>query len=263
MIFAKKSLGQNFLKNKDIIQEIVKVAKITETDTVLEIGPGQGVLTEALLKTGATVIAVEKDDRLIDILNEKFTEYVTKGLFKLIHDDILIFEPSQHNLEAGKYKLVANIPYYITGQILRQFLDGECPPSLMVLMLQKEVAERIVTRNTKESILSISVKVYGKPKYIRTVARGNFQPIPNVDSAILLIDDISKNFFTEIPAKLFFEIIKQGFGKKRKMLKGNLEINEEILIKSNISPKARAEELTLEQWGDLIKQMQIANKETT
>lgn len=253
MIFAKKSLGQNFLKNGTIINEIVKTVQVSEMDTVLEIGPGQGVLTKALLATGASVVAVEKDDRLIQFLNEKFSDYVSKGLFKLIHGDILEFWPSEHGLTNGKYKVVANIPYYITGQILRQFLESDCQPSAMVLMVQKEVAERIITRDTKESILSISVKAYGEPKYIRTVARGNFQPAPNVDSAVLLINNISKNYFSDLSENRFFEVVKKGFGQKRKMLKGNLGLSEEILINCGISPKARAEELTLPQWRNLIK----------
>jgi len=258
MILAKKSLGQNFLKNGAIINEIVKVVQVAEMDTVLEIGPGQGVLTEALLATGATVIAVEKDDRLIDVLNEKFSDYISRGLFKLIHGDILDCSKSdfeQWGIREGKYKIVANIPYYITGQILRQFLERDCQPALMVLMVQKEVAERIITRDGKESILSVSVKAYGEPKYIRTVARGNFQPAPNVDSAVLLINNISKNYFDSISENRFFEIIKKGFGQKRKMLKGNLGLTEEILVNSGISPKARAEELNLTQWKNLIKQL--------
>jgi len=261
MILTKKSLGQNFLKNTAIVNEIVRVVQIAETDTVLEIGPGQGVLTEALLATGATVIAVEKDDRLIDILNEKFSGYVSRGFFKLIHGDILDFDPKTTGLKTKRYKLVANIPYYLTGQILRQFLESDCQPASMVLMLQKEVAERIATNRNKtlkeavdkESILSISVKAYGKPQYIRTVARGNFQPVPGVDSAILLINNISKNFFTDFSEEHFFEIIKKGFGQKRKMLKGNLDIKEETLIKCHIPAKARAENLTLDQWRNLIK----------
>lgn len=253
MITAKKSLGQNFLKNKTIISEIVKAAEITTRDTVLEIGPGEGVLTEALLATGATVIAVEKDDRLIDLLNEKFSNYRAGGKFTLIHQDILDFYPQENELKAGEYKIIANIPYYITGQILRQFLESNYQPKAMVLMVQKEVAERIVTRKSKESILSISVKAYGEPKYIRTVSRGNFNPAPNVDSAVLLISHISKQYFSDISENRFFDIMKKGFGQKRKMLKGNLGINEEILQQCDISPKARAEELNLEQWKKLIK----------
>ena len=271
MIFAKKSLGQNFLKNGTIINEIIKVALSPagqtnspkhsvlgeDNEMILEIGPGQGVLTEALLATGATVVAVEKDDRLIDFLTEKFSDYISRGLFKLIHGDILSFWPREHGLKMGKYKIVANIPYYLTGQILRQFLESDCQPTSMVLMIQKEVAERILAKDGKESILSISVKCYGEPKYIRTVSRGNFQPAPKVDSAVLLIDNISPNFFSNISAHRFFEIVKKGFGQKRKMLKGNLGISKETLLNCGVSPKARAEELTLNQWGCLTKQIKI------
>jgi len=280
MIFAKKSLGQNFLKNGAIINEIIKVVQVAEIDptrqntsrasTILEIGPGKGVLTEALLATGASVIAVEKDDRLIDFLNEKFSDYVSKGLFKLIHGDILEFWPKEHGLKTGEYKVVANIPYYITGQILRQFLENDCQPASMVIMVQKEVAERIVGRGksasakgsgvTRESILSVSVKAYGEPKYVRTVARGNFQPAPNVDSAVLLINNISKNYFTGISENRFFDVVKKGFGQKRKMIKGNLALSEDTLKTCNIPLKARAENLNLEQWKCLTKQLKIKNE---
>lgn len=256
MIFAKKSLGQNFLKNGVIINEIVKTTQLAESDTVLEIGPGEGVLTAALLATGAKVVAVEKDDRLIDILTEKFADYTSKDLFKLIHGDILDCTRSdlvQWGLTEGEYKIVANIPYYITGQILRQFLESNYQPTSMVLMLQKEVAERILAKNGKESILSMSVKAYGEPKYIRTVARGNFQPAPNVDSAVLLINNISKNFFSGLSETHFFELLKKGFGQKRKMLKGNLGLTAETLENCGIPPKIRAEELTLDQWKRLVK----------
>ncbi len=255
MIFAKKSLGQNFLKNGTIVKEIVKAIEAKTSDTILEIGPGQGVLTEELLRTGATVIAVEKDNRLISFLTEKFAKSIETGKFTLIHGDILSFDPKSSGLKAGSYKIAANIPYYITGQILRQFLESNYQPKAMVLMVQKEVAERIITRNTKESILSISVKAYGEPKYIRTVSRGNFNPAPNVDSAVLLIDNISKKYFSNLSENRFFEIVKKGFGQKRKMLKGNLGISEETLVNCGISPKARAEELSLGQWKNLVKKL--------
>jgi len=261
MLLPKKSLGQNWLKNPVIVDEIVKAGEVKEGDTVLEIGPGQGVLTAKLLATGAKVVAVEKDDRLIEVLTEKFAEYTKNGKFELIHEDILNFFPESCKLKPESYKLVANIPYYLTGQIFRQFLESNCQPSKIVVLVQKEVAERIVAKDDKESLLSMSVKAYGKPKYVRTVARSNFLPIPNVDSAILLIDSISKDFFKhgKLSENRFFTILKKGFGQKRKMLKKNLGLDENILMNNGISPKARAEELTLEQWGRIIKQLKIDN----
>ncbi|HPY12875.1 MAG TPA: 16S rRNA (adenine(1518)-N(6)/adenine(1519)-N(6))-dimethyltransferase RsmA, partial [Candidatus Paceibacterota bacterium] len=193
---AKKSLGQNWLKSETAIQEIIKTADLNERELVLEIGPGQGKLTEALLSVGATVVAIEKDDRLIEVLTEKFAAEIKVGRFILIHDDILnldfssLFSSLKTNRRKliASYCLVANIPYYLTGQIIRKFLSQEkIQPTKMVLMLQKEVAKRIVAGDGKESLLSLSVKAYGEPKYIKTVPAGAFVPKPKVDSAILLI----------------------------------------------------------------------------
>lgn len=249
MTKAKKSLGQNWLKSESAIKEIVKTAELQADDLVLEIGPGRGALTRALLETGATVLAVEKDDNLIDLLKEKFAEEIKNKKLILVHDDILELDFSKElkKQKFNNYKLVANIPYYITGQIIKKFLSEEkIQPSSMVLMLQKEVAKRIVASDKKESILSMSVKFYGEPKYIKTVPAGAFEPKPNVDSAILLIKNISRNKIVK-EAK-FFEILKQGFAQKRKLLKGNLAISTEILTTCNLPEKARAEDLNLDNW---------------
>ena len=180
-MYAKKSLGQHFLKSERALSSIIESAKISPGETILEIGPGLGVLTEKLLDAGAKVIAVEKDDSLFVFLKEKFGEKIN-----LIHEDILDFDSN----DLGKYKIVANIPYNITGAILEKFLSADNQPESMVLLVQKEVAERIVARNNKESILSISVKAYGDPKYIEKVLAGSFVPAPNVDSAIILIKNM-------------------------------------------------------------------------
>ncbi len=265
---AKKSLGQNWLKSESAIKEIVKAGEIKPGDWVLEIGPGRGVLTQALLLAEARVVAAEKDDRLIDFLHEKFAEEIKAGKLILIHDDILNIDFSVGwKSKAEPYKLIANIPYYITGQVIRKFLsEEELQPSLMVLMVQKEVARRIVASDNKESILSMSVKVYGEPKYIKTVPAGAFEPKPNVDSAILQIKNISRDFFLakkdllegdgeEISEANFFKILKKGFAQKRKLLKGNLGVGEETLINCKISPNARAEDLALENWQCLTREM--------
>jgi len=264
MVKAKKSLGQNWLKSESAIKEIVKTAELAYHEAkprgdelVLEIGPGRGVLAKALLETGAKVLAVEKDDRLIEELQEKFATEIADRKLILIHDDILnldfsnllssLFPPTPHLL-IPKYKLVANIPYYITGQVIRKFLSEEkIQPSRIVLMMQKEVAKRI-TVTDKESLLSLSVKIYGTPKYIKTVPAGAFEPQPKVDSAILLIENISRNFFSDLDETKFFTILKKGFAQKRKLLKGNLGIGEEVLVTCNIPTKARAENLTIENW---------------
>ncbi|PIQ91819.1 MAG: ribosomal RNA small subunit methyltransferase A [Parcubacteria group bacterium CG11_big_fil_rev_8_21_14_0_20_39_22] len=253
----KKSLGQHFLKSEKAIRSILEAANLSKNDIVLEIGPGEGVLTEKLLEKAGKVIAIEKDDRLIEFLSEKFDKYIKSNSLEIVHKDALEFESSSQGLKTQSYKIVANLPYYITGHFIRKFLETECLPSSMTLLLQKEVASRIVASNQKESILSISVKAYGKPKYIETVKAGSFVPAPKVDSAILHIGEISKNFFTEFSEKRFFETVKKGFSQKRKKLIGNLDLDASILIQCGIEEKVRAEDLSVEEWRCLL--LQIGN----
>ncbi len=258
-IQAKKSLGQNFLKSKKALSAMIEAGEITKNDTVLEIGPGQGALTEKILETGAKVIAVEKDNRLIEVLNEKFKKEVKNGQFALIYGDILELNLEKIGLKNGDFKLIANIPYYITGLIFRKFLSESIQPKKLVIMVQKEIADRIIARDAKESLLSLSVKVYGNVKKIMKVEKENFSPKPKVDSAILLVDNISKFFFNEINEEKFFEVIKTGFAHKRKVLVANLkekfEQNDLLKIFQDlkIPIKARAEDLTLENWKGLVK----------
>jgi 16S rRNA (adenine1518-N6/adenine1519-N6)-dimethyltransferase len=264
-IIAKKSLGQNFLKSQSAIRDIISASDICEGDIVLEVGPGKGILTEKLLEKAKKVYAVEKDDRMISFLQEKFQKEIDSQKLILVHADILEFNILNFSDLEGNYKLIANIPYYITGQFLRKFLSSSkkthhqaCnQPVKMVLMLQKEVAKRIVASDKKESILSISVKAYGVAKYIKTVPAEYFSPKPKVDSAILLISDISKKFFDTITEENFFAIVKKGFSHKRKILMQNLEIakekRQEIIEKTGIPEKARAEDISLEQWKCLVE----------
>jgi 16S rRNA (adenine1518-N6/adenine1519-N6)-dimethyltransferase len=218
---TKKSLGQHFLKSASALEAMAVAGEVSKNDTVLEIGPGEGVLTRVLLAHGATVVAVEKDDRLIPILLNTFREEIRSRKLTLIHGDALEFNPTSSKLTAGGYKLIANIPYYITGLLLRTFLESDTPPSTMVLLVQKEVAGRMTTKEGKESLLSVSVKVFGTPKYIKTVPRGAFSPPPKVDSAIIAVTNIKK-----LPVKVrtqFFEVVRAGFAHPRKRLKKNLE----------------------------------------
>lgn len=259
---AKKSLGQNFLHAPQAISAMVHAAKISSGSTVLEIGPGKGALTSKLLETGAKVLAIEKDDRAIPFLKEKFAGEINSSQLAIIHGDVLEFDETKNEKIKSGYTIIANIPYYITGEFIRKFLESEREPERMVIMVQKEVAKRIV--DTKESILSISVKVYGEPKYITTVPRKFFRPIPNVDSAILLIDNISKKFFEsdgedqKIDSKFFFEVVKTGFAHKRKVVLRNLEekiprnILENTWQKENLSKDLRAENITLEMWKKIV-----------
>ncbi len=260
---AKKSLGQNFLKSKSVVSDIVKTAKINPEDIVLEIGPGKGVLTEALLEKAKKVIAIEKDDQLFFLLKEKFKDEIKSGKLELINEDVLKINPPKYGLNKGEYLLVANIPYYITGEILSSFLESTYQPKRIVLMVQKEVAKRIVAQDKKGSILSISVKVYGKPKYIQKVPARNFSPAPNVDSAILLIDNISSKFKNQNEEKKFFEILKKGFVHKRKLLISNLKLLpnidskklEQIFLECNIPTKNRPENLSVNDWLCLLEKI--------
>lgn len=252
-MFAKKSLGQNFLISSAPIRKMIEECNVSNKDTVLEIGPGKGILTRALLETGSKVIAVEKDDSLIPVLQATFPKEIISGQLKLIHGDVL--ELNIENILNSPYKLIANIPYYITGEIIRKFLESNFQPTCMALLVQKEVAERIVAKDGKESILSISVKVYGEPKYGGTVKRGLFRPIPNVDSAVLIINNISKDFFKDISEGKFFEIVKKGFSQKRKQLKGTLGeiISIEKIEEAIDDATRRPETLSKEEWLKLAK----------
>lgn len=254
MIHAKKSLGQNFLNSKAVAREIVLAGNLHEGDTVLEIGPGKGFLTEEILKTHAYVIAVEKDDRMIPLLQEKFTIELKEGRLILIHGDIVELLETKSLVFPAHYKLIANIPYYITGYLLRAFLEMDTKPERMILMLQKEVADRIVARDQKESVLSIAVKAYGTPKIIKKVPARYFTPAPKVDSAVLAIENISNKYFTYKNDEIFFfTVVKAGFAHKRKQLFGNLkdvfgEKTLRALDASGILPNVRAEDISLEDW---------------
>ncbi len=250
---AKKTLGQNWLISQSTIDTIVATGELGDTDTVLEIGPGQGALTKKLLATGATVIAIEKDRELIPVLTEKFAPEIKNKKLIIIEQDVLEFDPK---IIKSEYKLIANIPYYLTGQIIRKFLSSKNSPTKAVLLVQKEVAERIVAKDpstplrAKESLLSIAVKIFGGPKYIKKVPAGAFRPIPKVDSAILLIDNINQNKLKSagVSEEKFFDILHRGFAQKRKLLASNLKIPASILTDCEVGEKARAENLTVENW---------------
>ncbi len=231
---------------------MVDSAQIRRGERVLEIGPGKGALTEKLLAAGAEVTAIEKDHRLTLPLQEKFQREISSGQLTLLEADALNL-PESLLADLTPYKLVANIPYYITGEIVRSFLESDFEPSKAVILVQQEVAERIVAKDGKESILSISVKAYGRPENAGRVPRGAFRPIPNVDSAILVISEINKSFFKGMTEENFFTVVKKGFAQKRKFLKSNLNISSGDLTKCDLSEKVRAEELSLDDWKNLTQ----------
>lgn len=254
-MYKKKSLGQHFLSSTHYLGLVADAAEVKKGDTVLEIGPGEGALTEVLLARGARVIAIEKDARLIPVLEERFAG---KPLTVLEMDAL---DADLASLRLRKFKVVGNIPYYITGALLRKFLTEERQPELLVFLMQKEVAERITghpsTRSgsQKESILSLSVKAYGAPLYIKTVPRGAFSPPPNVDSAILKVSGVSRgNFDSAAHEARFFTLVKKGFSSKRKKLLGNIgKEYSDILKNIGVSLDARAEDVALAQWLEISR----------
>jgi len=279
MTYAKKTFGQNFLKDKVALEKIILAGKIESGETILEIGPGRGALTKYLLGAGACVVAVEIDPDMIEVLRETFEEEISEGRLVIHQLDILETDIATIGLEAGEYKVIANIPYYITGLILRTFLESKIQPSRMVLLVQKEVAERIVDgqeggkkkqkrasrKKHKENILSLSVKVYGDVRYVTTVGAKSFSPAPKVDSAVIEISNISKERITQagITDEDFFKIVKLGFGQKRKTLVNNLKHGgyessaiTKALESLGLDIRARAETLKLDHWLDLIKKIQ-------
>ena len=261
---AKKALGQNFLKSESALRKIIEAGEIKSDDVILEIGPGKGRLTAKLWEHAGMVIAVEKDRELFEFLKIKFKKEIESRSLVLVHDDILNFNASAYSLKPSAYKIIANIPYNITGAILKKFLTEKKQPERMVLLVQNEVAKRIIARDGKESILSISVKAYGEPKMLMKVPSRYFSPEPKVDSAIIAIKNISRKIFEEnkIEEEKFWQIVRAGFAHKRKKLTSNLKkygILTENSHKNALENK-RGEDLLLGDWVDLAKSANINKK---
>ncbi|NTV40655.1 MAG: ribosomal RNA small subunit methyltransferase A [Candidatus Moranbacteria bacterium] len=268
-IKAKKSLGQNFLKDEAVLSHIIESANLSKEDVVVEIGPGQGALTEKLAQVCKQVIAIEIDERLVEVLHTKF---LGNENLEIVQGDILkinlpeLIEEKVFNLKANEisetisYKVVANLPYYITSPIVRLLLETKYPPTEMVVMVQKEVAERIVAKPGAMSILAVSVQYYAKAEFLFTVFKQSFEPMPKVDSAILKITRNKKQETnSKEETKKFFRIVKSGFSAKRKTLVNNLSnglqlekrVIEEKLASLGFSPNTRAQELSVADWRKL------------
>ena len=248
-IKAKKSLGQHWLRDKATLFDVVTAAEITKDDIVLEVGPGLGALTEILCESAKQVIAVEADSELISPLKVQF---YNKPNVEFVEADILTFDLG---VLPSKYKVAANIPYYLTSNLIRILLEANNPPDVMALLIQKEVAERIIAQPGQMSVLAFSVQYYAKAQITRAVGKELFDPPPKVESAILQIIRRDKPVFSADREKLF-KLVKAGFGEKRKMLRnalaGGLRLEtsqvEELLQKSGLPANARAQELSLDDW---------------
>jgi 16S rRNA (adenine1518-N6/adenine1519-N6)-dimethyltransferase len=258
----KKSLGQNFLTTGVVPQWMCEAGRVEAGDIVIEIGPGTGALTRALLARGAIVYAVETDDRAVTVLNETFATEITAGQLHLIYDDVRTFDFATLPIHQNAYKIVANIPYYLSGFLLRHCLELPEPPAIIVFLMQKEVVERIA-RDKKSSLLSLSVRVYGEPKYYKTVSRGHFKPAPKVDSAILAIHNIAHEALpTTADRVAFFTLLHAGLGQRRKQLLGTLtslyprETLENIFTELQLPLTVRGEDLAIKTWLTLYQRLQ-------
>lgn len=252
-------LGQHFLTGLWAARALAGAIHPARDEEILEIGPGKGALTRELLKIGP-VVAVEKDEALVEMLQKTFAKEIAAKRLRLVREDVRNISPEKLGLK--HYVVAANIPYYITGEIIRQFLTAKMQPRAMALLVQKEVAQRIVgnpephrgAAGAKESILSLSVKAYGVPKIVAKVTRGNFSPPPAVDSAILLIEKISRVHFGEVSEEKFFAVVHAGFSSKRKLLASNLarhyakEFIDPALMSAGLSATVRAEDIPIEKW---------------
>ncbi len=254
-------LGQHLLTSKDIAREVAEAVGVSEGDTVLEVGPGKGMLTRELLRVGARVIAVEKDSSMVEILEGEFASAIEVGTLTLVEGDARTVLAAHSSVLTAPYKVVANIPYYITGELIRLFLTAPVQPTAVSLLVQKEVAERIA-RSAKESLLSLSVKAYGTPRYVRTVYAGSFNPPPSVDSAILAIEHVSRTHFNDCREEFFFTLLHWGFGQKRKTLFGNLKranvdatLLKEVFAELHLDATVRAEDVPLATWLALTNKL--------
>jgi 16S rRNA (adenine1518-N6/adenine1519-N6)-dimethyltransferase len=252
-------MGQNFLIDENVLKKIIEIANIKPKDTILEVGPGLGILTMELAKKAKCVIAIEKDKKLCEALKQILKNQKINNV-KIVNKDVLKIQNSEieSKFKIQNYKIVANIPYYLTSPLIRKFLEIDNKPSEIILMVQKEVAERICAQPPKMSLLAVSVQFYAKPEIVFSVSKNSFYPTPKVDSAII---KIVPQETPEIDVNKFFAIVKMGFSTKRKMLSNNLKSQfqssnvKSILKNIELNPNIRAENLTIENWIKLYTEL--------
>lgn len=265
----RHGLGQNFLVDSYAIDKLLTATQLGKEDTVLEIGPGIGTLTQKLAQLAKRVIAIEKDQRMTEVLKQTLSGYTN---IEVIHGDALKADYTKYlalrdlakrdKLPTTNYKLVANLPYYITAPVIRKFLETEQKPSSLTLIVQKEVAQRICAKSPKMSILAVSVQVYAIPKVISYIKKNSFWPQPRVDAAILQITPFPTSYTQDFPK--FFTVVKAGFKQPRKQLVNNLskELDitrakaEQWLLANHIQPTQRAETLSVQDWLNLANTLQ-------
>ncbi len=253
----KKSLGQNFLHDPNALEKIVATAELMPTDTVVEIGPGTGALTAYLARAAKHVISIELDERMRPVLEQTLAPYPNVAI---IWDDVLNVDLLQV-VGPKDFVVVANVPYYITSQILRHVLENDRRPRRVVMTVQLEVAERVAARVGEMSLLAVSVQFYGKPSLVSKLNPAVFWPRPDVESALLRIDTYDKPPVDVPDSQTFFRVVRAGFSQKRKQLKnalsGGLAINSNataaLLEAAGIDAKRRAETLSLEEWAALAR----------
>ncbi len=263
---ARKGLGQHFLVAGEVLELITSAAELTPADVIIEIGPGLGVLTKEIAREAGWVITIELDRKLASLLKQTLTSFDN---ITVINEDILRIDPAALIQEQKprfpsainnpfNYKVVANLPYYITSPVLRHFLEASVKPQIMVIMVQKEVAEAIVAKPGQMSVLSVSVQLYGKPRIISIVPARCFYPAPEVDSAILRIE-LYPQPAVSVDESSFFKLVRAGFSASRKQIVNSLAQGLEIpkaevlslLGKADIVPQRRAETLTIDEWAQL------------
>jgi 16S rRNA (adenine1518-N6/adenine1519-N6)-dimethyltransferase len=255
-LYANKSLGQNWLVDESALARIAAVAQLVPQDTVLEIGPGLGSLTRHLARAAGRVIAVELDAALIPALHHSLADYAN---VTLVQGDILHTDLSELIGPDPCYKVVANLPYYITSAVIRHLLEAQARPSLIVLTVQLEVAQRITAAPGKLSLLAVSVQFYGRPTLVTHIKPSSFYPVPKVDSAVVRIEPYRHPAVDVTDRDEFFAVVKAGFSQKRKQLHNALAAGlarpqadiAAALERAGVDGRRRAETLALDEWASL------------
>jgi len=256
----KKRYGQHFLSDPSLLGRIVDQAGIGAGDSVLEVGPGLGSLTDEIAARGANVLAVEIDPEMVAVLRERFT---ARANVRIVETDAAMRDPGDLLRECGlarPYTLIGNLPYNVAALILRNALESTAPPRRIVAMVQLEVAEAIVAAPPRMTLIGVATQVYGEPRLVMRVPPGAFHPPPKVHSAVVRID-VAERPRVDVPLQPFFRIVRAGFGNPRKMLRNSLSFGLHVrqeridaaLAVAGVDPSLRAQALSLEQWASITR----------